>query len=218
MATDDERPAAGDCGPLGCGYADILCRKHTRNHKDEQLERLKRLRKLRVELDDYRAGGCVGTPFPSATSEGKEDPVKRFVLAAVTAFGSVALAGAVAACGLHGTNAGNHFSDWVASNAGGNAGPIGVDGDQTDYDDHGNLRDGMTGEGHANGWANESYWIDITMPDGTPVTVKTYATEWAHTGLFGQLEAWLFDQAQKELRSWFNDYEPTDDRGDDYVG
>ena len=67
MATDDERPAAGDCGPLGCGYADILCRKHTRNHKEEQLERLKRLRKLRVKLDDYRAGGCVGTPpQPSA--------------------------------------------------------------------------------------------------------------------------------------------------------
>jgi hypothetical protein len=148
--------------------------------------------------------------------------LKKTVLAVLAVFGSVALAGVVVACGRHGTNAGNHFANWVSSNAGGNAGTIGQDGDQTDYDDDGNLREDKSGS-HADKegddtWGNESYWIHITMPDGTPVTVKTLATDWDRAGGGGQIEAWLFAEAQKELRSWFNDYEPVDTAGDDYVG
>jgi hypothetical protein len=56
------------------------------------------------------------------------------------------------------------------------------------------------------------------------VSVKTLATDWDRTGTTNgdtggdQIEAWLFTEAQKELRSWFNNYEPLDTSGDDYVG
>ena len=146
----------------------------------------------------------------------------------LAAFGSVALAGAVAACDRHGTSAGNHFSAWVASNTAGSAGTIGIDGEQTDVNDDNTMKtdeDGnvMSGshadsEGVEGAWGNESYWIDITMPDGTPVTVRTYANQLDSNLGGGAMEAWLFDLAQQELRSWFNDYEPVDTQGRDFIG
>jgi hypothetical protein len=100
----------------------------------------------------------------------------------------------------------------VASNAGGST-AIGVQGSVQATGDQTN--DGT----NSGGWSNTHYWIDIVMPDGTPVTVKAHAgNNWGNAGTGGQLELWLFTEAQKELRSWFSDYEPLDTAGDDYVG
>lgn len=144
------------------------------------------------------------------------------------------------ACGVHGTVAGNMINDWLQNNASSswstrddNAETGWADGGQSRRADDGSevafgvdggddgdveVGDDWNAAGNTNGWGNENYWVNITLPDGSVVTVNASAANWNRDGGGGALEIWLRDQGQQVIRDWFEDYEPLDEAIGDYVG
>jgi hypothetical protein len=150
------------------------------------------------------------------------------------------MAGQAFACGIHGTNGGRDAQAWINSNFSSSAGvnaPV-ADGGQSRRDDNGNaiafntngggdgdveVGDDFAEEGERTGadggnWGNENYWVNVTLPNGDVVTINATAEEWERSGGGGRIEHWLRDQAKQVIRDWFEDYEPSDQLGDTFIG
>lgn len=124
--------------------------------------------------------------------------------------------GLVMACSKHGTNAGNDLNNWIQSNMSGSGmGSMGSYGGQ------------VKNVGNGAGWAaHDVYWVNITLPDGSQITengtsawgghdVSTYANQQSGGNA---TESWLANRGKEMIRDWFEDYEPTDIKLNDFAG
>ena len=138
-------------------------------------------------------------------------------------FGIVALVfapvGLAMACSSHGANGGAKLKSWMSNHVKGSLNNMGTDGFK---DDDGNVvntgaRGNQENRGRGKpGWAaNDRYWVDVTMPDGSVVTVSTMASQRSSGA---NVEAWLVDEGKKAIANWFNDFEPADVKLKDYWG
>ncbi len=130
--------------------------------------------------------------------------------------------GLVMACSRHGTNAGNDLNNWITSNMSGSETGLGAMGASGGQD--------VSVSGHGAGWAgHDVYWVNITLPDGSLITengsspynghdVAAYAEDFSGGNEGRKTEAWLANRGKEMIRDWFEDYEPTDIKLNDFAG
>ena len=74
---------------------------------------------------------------------------------------------------------------------------------------------GQRGRG-GGGWRWAQYFVNVELPNAGTVTVSSSGAPFGRNGR--ALEVYLRDRGKEIIRDWFQDYQPEDSQGDDYVG